>query len=119
MHTRSGSETSLFAGHNWIFTNATEKTWQNETLVHIKNNVTKMTLTSYGIRRLIAIANETFVEGKHSQLWKIGQPDKEGYYTIQNFESQKLISNAEWNPFGYKFWICGSGQSALKWWGRP
>ena len=46
-------------------------------------------------RSYYAIANKTFVEGKHSQLWKIGQPDKEGYYTIQNFESQKLISNAE------------------------
>jgi hypothetical protein len=48
-----------------------------------------MILTGFGSK---AIANETFVENKHSQLWKRGQPDKEGYYTLQNFESQKLIT---------------------------
>ena len=74
---------------NWTFTDATEKNWQNETLIHIKNNVTNMILTGFIYK---AYPNETFVEGKHSQLWKRGQPDKEGYYTLQNFESKKLMT---------------------------
>ena len=38
-----------------------------------------------------AVANET-VEGKPGQLWKRGQPNNEGYYTLQSSESQKLIT---------------------------
>ena len=39
----------------------------------------------------LAIANET-VEGKPGQLWKRGQPNNEGYYTLQSSESLKLIT---------------------------
>ena len=39
-----------------------------------------------------AIANETTKEGRHVQLWKRGQPNKEGYYSLKNSESQKFIT---------------------------
>ena len=39
-----------------------------------------------------AMAVETFVVGKPGQLWKRGQPNNEGYYTLQSSESQKLIT---------------------------
>ena len=88
---------------NWIFTNATEKNWQNETLIHIKNNVTNMILTGFIYK---AYPNETFVEGKHSQLWKRGQPDNEGYYTLQNSESQKFMT-AAWTADTYSLELRG------------
>ena len=74
---------------NWIFTNATEKNRQNEKWIRIKNKNNGGFLMDYGKK---AIANET-VEGKpDQQLWKKGQPNNEGYYTLQNSESQKLIT---------------------------
>ena len=74
---------------NWSFTNATEKNLQNEKWIRIKNKVNNKTLVGFGSK---AIANETFVEGRPIQLWKRGQPDNEGYYTLQNSESLKLIT---------------------------
>ena len=76
----------------WSFTNATENNWQNENLIRIKNkndgvDGTKF-LRDFGSK---AIANET-VEGKKGLLWKKGQPNDQGYYTLQNSESQKLIT---------------------------
>ena len=73
----------------WIFTNASEKNMQSENWIRIKNKVDNKTLVGFGSK---AIANETFVEGRHIQLWKRGQPDNEGYYTLQNSESQKFIT---------------------------
>ena len=88
---------------NWIFTNATEKNWQNEKLIRIKNKVDNKTLVGFGSK---AIANETFVEGRHIQLWKRGQPDNEGYYTLQNSESQKFMT-AAWTADTYSLELRG------------
>ena len=74
---------------NWIFTNATEKNLQNEKWIRIKNKVDNKTLVGFGSK---AIANETFVEGRHIQLWKRGQPNKKGYYSLQNSESLKFLT---------------------------
>ena len=74
---------------NWSFTNATEKNLQNEKWIRIKNKVNNKILVGFGSK---AIANETFVEGRPIQLWKRGQPDNEGYYTLQNSESLKFIT---------------------------
>ena len=45
-----------------------------------------------------AWANETFVKGKNTQLWTRGQPNNEGYYTLQSSESQKFLT-ADTNSF--------------------
>ena len=68
----------------WTFTSTTE----NETLIEIKNIGTNKFLGGFG--SMVAIANET-VRGK-PHLWKKGHPNNEGYYTLQNSESQKLIT---------------------------
>jgi hypothetical protein len=73
---------------NWSFTNVTEKNKQNEKWIRIKNTIDGGFLMDYG---RLAIANET-VEGKPGQLWKRGQPNNEGYYTLQNSESLKFIT---------------------------
>ena len=61
-------------------------------LFHINKiglNGSKLFLTDYDSQ---ATAVETFVAGKPGQLWKRGQPNNEGYYTLQSSESQKLIT---------------------------
>ena len=83
---------------NWTFTSTTEKNWKNETLIHIKNVVDNKTLGAFGSK---AFANETFVKGKHTQLWTRGQPNNEGYYTLQNSEFQKFLT-ADTNSFELK-----------------
>ena len=35
---------------------------------------------------------ENFVEGKSQQLWKKGEPDDEGYFTLENFKGTKVIT---------------------------
>ena len=83
---------------NWTFTSATEKNRKNETLIHIRNNNDNKTLGAFDRR---AIANETFVKGKHTQLWKRGQTNTEGYFTLQNSDSQKFMT-ADSNNFELK-----------------
>ena len=61
-------------------------------LFHINKiglNGSKLFLTD---RDSQAMPVETFVVGKRGQLWKRGQPNNEGYYTLQSSESQKLIT---------------------------
>ena len=35
---------------------------------------------------------ETFVKGKAEQLWKKGEPDAEGYFTLENSKVPKVIT---------------------------
>ena len=66
----------------WIFTPK-----GNETI--IENNSTTMVLgaTSDG-----EVIQEILVEGKPDQLWKIGVPDAEGYFTLQNSGVPKVLT---------------------------
>ena len=89
---------------NWIFTNATEKNRQNEKWIRIKNKVDNKTLVGFGSK---AIANETFVKDRHVQLWKRGQSNKEGYYSLKNSESQKFITSNSTDSF----WLEGKSIS--------
>ena len=38
------------------------------------------------------VIQEVFVAGKADQLWKIGEPDAKGYFTLQNSEVPKVIT---------------------------
>ena len=69
---------------NWTFVTATE----NKALIRIKNNVNNKILSGFSKAK----PNATFVKNRHIQLWKRGQPDNEGYYTLHNSESQKVIT---------------------------
>ena len=82
---------------NWIFTNATERNRQNEKWIRIKDRNYGGFLMVFGSK---AVANET-VEGKPGQLWKKGQPNNEGYYTLQNSKLLKLLT-ADTNRFELK-----------------
>ena len=46
-----------------------------------------MGATSDGI-----VIQEFLVEGKASQLWKKGEPDVEGYFTLQNSGEPKVLT---------------------------
>ena len=35
---------------------------------------------------------EVFEEGKTGQLWKKGEPDAEGYFTLENSEVPKVLT---------------------------
>ena len=35
---------------------------------------------------------ETFVKGKNEQLWKKGEPDAKGFFTLENYEVPKVIT---------------------------
>ena len=58
------------------------------TLINIKNADTEKVL---GIDDFKVI-EEDFVQCKLSQLWKKGQPNNEGYFTLQNAESSKVMT---------------------------
>ena len=38
------------------------------------------------------VIQEVFVEGKAEQLWKKGEPDDEGYFTLQNSGEPKVLT---------------------------
>ena len=58
-------------------------------MIYIENMKMKMVLeaTSDGI-----VIQEFLVEGKANQLWKKGEPDTEGYFTLQNHGVPKLLT---------------------------
>ena len=37
---------------------------------------------------------ENFEEGKDGQLWKKGDPDAEGYFTLENYKVSKFLTAA-------------------------
>ena len=67
---------------SWIFTRK-----GNDTV--IANNSTTKVLEATSDGKVI---QEILVEGKPDQLWKIGVPDAEGYFTLQNFGEPKVLT---------------------------
>ena len=66
--------------HNYSFTSG---------LFYIENvNKTKV----WGITNDNKIILENFEEGKAHQLWKKGEPDKDGYFILENSEVSKVIT---------------------------
>ena len=69
----------------WVFKN------QND-LIYIENISTKKVL---GFTNDGKVSPEDYVEGKASQLWKKGNLDPEGYFTLENSQVPKVITATE------------------------
>ena len=52
---------------------------------------------------------ENFEEGKDGQLWKKGEPNAEGYFTLENYNVSKFLSAASLTSLELK------GNITLKW----
>ena len=67
----------------WIF-----KTEEDD-LIYIENTSNKKVLEATSDGKVI---QEFLVEGKADQLWKKGEPDAEGYFTLQNSGEPKVLT---------------------------
>jgi hypothetical protein len=59
-------------------------------LIYIENNSNKVFASANGVK----VIEEKYKEGKHEQLWKIGEANTEGYFTLENYEVPKLLTFA-------------------------
>ena len=63
-------------------------TTKDDDWFYIKNNSTEVfEATSDG-----KVIQEVLVEGKADQIWKKGEPDAEGYFTLQNSGEPKVLT---------------------------
>ena len=71
----------------WNFTYKVHTRYED--LICIENiNKTKVWGTIYDSKVIL----ENFEEGKDGQLWKKGEPNAEGYFTLENFGVPKIIT---------------------------
>ena len=68
---------------SWIFQT------KEDDLMYIENTSKTRVL---GVTSDGKIIQEVFVEGKADQLWKKGNPDAEGYFTLENSGVPKIIT---------------------------
>ena len=68
---------------SWIFKP------KGDELIYIENTSKTKVLEATSDGKVI---QEVFVEGKADQLWKKGDPDTEGYFTLENSEVPKVIT---------------------------
>ena len=73
---------------SWHFTTKNDDL-ENDDLVYIKNNSTTKVFEATSDGKVI---EEDFVEDKDDQLWKKGELDAEGYFTLENSGVPKLIT---------------------------
>ena len=66
----------------WVFNPKTN-------LIYIQNILTEKVLGATNDGQVI---REKYEEGKAQQLWKKGEPNTEGYFTLQNFNESKLMT---------------------------
>ena len=69
---------------SWIF-----KTKDDDRLIYIENTSKAKVLEN---ARDGEVIQEVFVEGKADQLWKKGEPDAEGYFTLRNSGEPKVLT---------------------------
>ena len=62
---------------------------KNDGLICIENTSKTKVLGATSDGKVI---QEVLVEGKADQLWKKGEPDAEGYFTLQNSGEPKLLT---------------------------
>ena len=67
----------------WIFKN------KDDDLIYIENTSKTKVLGATSDGKVI---QEVFVEGKADQLWKKGEPDAGGYFSLQNSGEPKLLT---------------------------
>ena len=61
----------------------------NTNLIYIQNNLTQKVLGTTNDGQVI---HEDYEEGKAQQLWKKGEPNTEGYFTLENVKEPKLMT---------------------------
>ena len=57
-------------------------------LIYIEKDSNKVLATGNGVK----IIEEDYKEGKHEQLWKIGEANTEGYFTLENYKVSKFLT---------------------------
>ena len=65
------------------------KVTSKDKLIYIQNNSNNKVL---GTGNCAKIIEEDLEEGKPEQLWKVGKPNAEGYFTLENFKVPKLLT---------------------------
>ena len=73
--------------HVEIFAYLCFKTKNN--LIYIENIKTKKVLESKNDGK---VSQEDYEEGKAQQLWKKGEPNAEGYFTLENFKGSEVMT---------------------------
>ena len=66
----------------WVFKPKTN-------LIYIQNILTKKVLGATNDGQVI---REDYEEGKAQQLWKKGEPNAEGYFTLENSKEAKIMT---------------------------
>ena len=79
---------------------------QGEDLICIENINKTMVLGTTNDSKVIL---ENFEEGKDGQLWKKGEPNAEGYFTLENYNVSKFLSAASLTSLELK------GNITLRW----
>ena len=85
---------------SWIFKP------KNDGLISIENTSKRKVLGATSDGKVI---QEVFVEGKADQLWKKGEPDAEGYITLENYGVPKVMTAISQSDLEIK------GNIALRW----
>ena len=67
-------------------------------LIYIENNSNKVFASANGVK----VIEEKYKEGKHEQLWKIGEANTEGYFTLENYKVPKLLTAISSSILGIK-----------------
>ena len=70
------------SNEKWVF-----KTKRN--FIYIENILTKKVFGTTSDGKVIW---EDYEEGKAQQLWKKGEPNAEGYFTLENYKVPKVIT---------------------------
>ena len=70
------------SNETWVFKNKTD-------LIYIENIITKKVLGSTNDGK---VSREDYEEGKAQQLWKKGEPNAKGYFTLENSGVPKVIT---------------------------
>ena len=72
----------------WVTNETWSFTLKND-LIYIENNVTQKVLESSDDG---TVSQEDYEDGNARQLWKRGEPDVEGYYTLENSGVPHLLT---------------------------
>ena len=87
------------SNEEWVFKPKTN-------LIYIQNNLTKKVLGATNDGQVIP---EDYEEGKDQQLWKKGEPNAEGYFTLENYNVSKFLTAASLTSLELK------GNRTLRW----
>ena len=71
---------------SWTFSNQTNL---NGTFFHIQNNSSKTVLAATST---FTVSEEIFNQNDSQQKWKKGEENSEGYFTLTNVNTQKVLT---------------------------